>query len=146
RPKQIFFIETICPTHGLPADAWLHREQALAGGQQRCYIRFARNEDKLARAIRHGRIYWYPIMLVLSIYGRRQRPPSGSRTSKGKPAMPILEAFGPGLDRSLPATGGGAARRFPSVQMPSLEWNATVERQTARLYERIKTVIPSVEW
>src|SRR5262245_47789073 len=58
--------------------------------------------------------------------------------------MPILETFGPGLDRSLPATGG--AGRFPSVPMPSLEWNAEVERATAHLYARIKTVIPSVEW
>ena len=60
--------------------------------------------------------------------------------------MPILEAFGPGLDRSLPAAGGGAARRFPPVPMPPLEWNAAVERDTAHLYERIKTVIPAVEW
>src|SRR5690349_13932713 len=61
-------------------------------------------------------------------------------------SMPILEAFGPGLDRSLPATGGAAARRFPRVPMPPLEWNATVERDTAHLYERIKAVIPAVEW
>ena len=60
--------------------------------------------------------------------------------------MPILEAFGPGHDWSLPATGGGAARRFPSLPMPPLEWNETVERATAHLYERIKTVIPAVEW
>jgi quinolinate synthase len=60
--------------------------------------------------------------------------------------MPILETFGPGLDRSLPATGGGAARRFPPIPMPPLEWNATVERDTAHLYERIKTVIPAIEW
>jgi quinolinate synthase len=30
--------------------------------------------------------------------------------------------------------------------MPSLEWNAEVERDTAHLYERIKNVVPSVEW
>ena len=30
--------------------------------------------------------------------------------------------------------------------MPSLEWNAEVERETAHLYERIKNVVPSVEW
>jgi len=59
--------------------------------------------------------------------------------------MPILEAFGPGLDRSLPATGS-AARRFPTLPMPPLDWTATVERDTAHLYERIKTVIPAVEW
>src|SRR5690242_11207225 len=60
--------------------------------------------------------------------------------------MPILESFGPGLDQSLPPTGGEAARRFPAVPMPPLEWNETVARATAHLYERIKTVIPAVEW
>src|SRR5690242_2948276 len=60
--------------------------------------------------------------------------------------MPILESFGPGLDRSLPATGGEAARRFPRIPMSPPEWNATVARDTAHLYERIKTVIPAVEW
>ena len=30
--------------------------------------------------------------------------------------------------------------------MPALEWNAEVERETAHLYERVKNVIPSVEW
>ena len=30
--------------------------------------------------------------------------------------------------------------------MPSLEWNADVERDTAHLYERVKNVVPSVEW
>jgi quinolinate synthase len=65
---------------------------------------------------------------------------------KGAGKMPILESFGPGLDRSLPATGGEAARRFPGVPMPSLAWNEAVARDTAHLYERIKTVIPAVEW
>src|ERR1700745_563698 len=69
-----------------------------------------------------------------------------SRTSQGSRSMPILETFGPGFDRSLPATGGVAARRVPPVPMPPLEWNETVERDTAHLHERIKTVIPSVEW
>jgi quinolinate synthase len=30
--------------------------------------------------------------------------------------------------------------------MPALEWNAEVEGETAHLYERVKNVIPSVEW
>jgi quinolinate synthase len=60
--------------------------------------------------------------------------------------MPILAAFGPGLDRSLPAAGRAAANRFPPVPMPSLEWNDEVARETAHLYERIKTVVPAVEW
>src|ERR1041384_432236 len=60
--------------------------------------------------------------------------------------MPILESFGPGLDRSLPAAGSEAARRFPAVPMPPLDWNETVARDTAHLYERVKAVIPAVEW
>src|SRR5215831_10894687 len=60
--------------------------------------------------------------------------------------MPILAAFGPGRNESLPATGGSAARTFPRVAMPSLEWNDEVARETAHLYERIKTVVPAVEW
>ena len=38
------------------------------------------------------------------------------------------------------------ASRFPVLPMPSLEWNAEVARETAHLYERIKNVVPSVEW
>ncbi|MBK8007067.1 MAG: quinolinate synthase NadA [Rhizobiales bacterium] len=30
--------------------------------------------------------------------------------------------------------------------MPKLEWNAEVERETAHLYEKVKAVIPPVEW
>jgi quinolinate synthase len=60
--------------------------------------------------------------------------------------MPIVAAFGPGLDRSLPITGGDAARRFPKIPRPSLDWNDDVARETAHLYERIKTVVPAVEW
>ena len=30
--------------------------------------------------------------------------------------------------------------------MPSLEWTDEVERETAHLYERVKTVIPPIEW
>src|SRR6202162_2639759 len=60
--------------------------------------------------------------------------------------MPILAAFGPGSDQSLPAAGTTAARRFPAVPTPALDWNAEVERATAHLYERIKTVVPAIEW
>jgi len=37
-------------------------------------------------------------------------------------------------------------RRFQPVAMPSLEWSPQVEAATAHLYERVKTVIPPVEW
>src|SRR3984885_8592714 len=60
--------------------------------------------------------------------------------------MPILAAFGPGSDHALPAAGTAAARRFPSIPTPPLDWNEEVARATAHLYERIKAVVPAVEW
>jgi quinolinate synthase len=39
-----------------------------------------------------------------------------------------------------------APRRFPPVAMPSLDWTPEVEAATAHLYDRVKTVIPAVEW
>jgi quinolinate synthase len=60
--------------------------------------------------------------------------------------MPIFAAFGPGRDASLPPSRGGAARGFPVLPMPPLEWNREVERASAHLYDRIKTVVPAVEW
>ena len=38
------------------------------------------------------------------------------------------------------------ARRHRVLPMPSLEWNAQVERETAPLYARIAKVVPAVEW
>src|SRR5450432_4264766 len=38
------------------------------------------------------------------------------------------------------------ADRFPSVPMPSLEYTDEVARETAHLYERVKEVIPAIEW
>jgi quinolinate synthase len=65
-------------------------------------------------------------------------------------AMPILQAFGPSAGRApLPPPLPGAAAaalRYGVLPVPSLEWNAQVERETAHLYDRVKTVIPAVEW
>jgi quinolinate synthase len=47
------------------------------------------------------------------------------------------------LPQAAPAV---APRRFPPVAMPSLDWTPEVEAATAHLYDRVKTVIPSVEW
>ena len=59
--------------------------------------------------------------------------------------MPILETFGPSqAPTSRPA--GDASGHFPSLPMPSLAWNDEVARATAHLYERIKAVVPTVEW
>jgi quinolinate synthase len=62
--------------------------------------------------------------------------------------MPIIETFGPhgGRTPEAPRAGSAAARKFGVLRKPSLEWNETVARETAHLYERIKHVVPSVEW
>src|SRR4029453_14980586 len=65
-------------------------------------------------------------------------------------AMPILQAFGPPAGR-LPvpppaAALSVAARRFGVRPIPSLELNAQVEPPTAHLYDRVKAVIPAIEW
>ena len=38
------------------------------------------------------------------------------------------------------------ARAFAPVAMPNLAWTPEVERATAHLYEKVKSVIPPVEW
>src|SRR5688572_22734330 len=64
--------------------------------------------------------------------------------------MPILQAFGPtAVSPPVPPSTAGltaAARRFGVLPMPSLEWTEQVGRETAHLYERVKAVIPPVEW
>jgi quinolinate synthase len=63
--------------------------------------------------------------------------------------MPIAEIFGPG-DLATPDRGKPAlpARQpaLPSERRPALEWTGEVERATAHLYERVRSVIPPVEW
>src|SRR4029077_3799643 len=65
-------------------------------------------------------------------------------------AMPTLQAFGPSAGRApVPppiAGASAAARRYGVLPVPSLEWNAQVEGETAHLYDRVRTVIPPVEW
>jgi quinolinate synthase len=63
--------------------------------------------------------------------------------------MPIAGIFGPDdfatKDRGKP----GLLARQPSLsreQRPALEWNGEVERATAHLYQRVRNVIPPVEW
>jgi quinolinate synthase len=63
-------------------------------------------------------------------------------------AMPVVETVGPPMGRlsaPLPAKRT-ALSKFGVLPAPSLEWNAEVERDTAHLYERIKNVVPSIEW
>src|ERR1041384_5554134 len=63
--------------------------------------------------------------------------------------MPILETLGPTAGRppiAPPAVVTDAARRLGVLPVPSLEWNNQVAKETAHLYERVKAVIPPVEW
>ena len=61
--------------------------------------------------------------------------------------MPIIETIGPQA-RTAPkvARARKPSSRFPILPMPNLEWNEEVARETAHLYERVKNVVPSVEW
>src|SRR5471030_1828220 len=64
--------------------------------------------------------------------------------------MPIMETLGPVHARAFPPAPSAGAhealRRFGPLPAPSLEWNAQVERETAHLYERVKAVVPTIEW
>jgi quinolinate synthase len=68
--------------------------------------------------------------------------------------MPIAGIYGPD-DFGSPLHGHLAApgqRRIPpapradALPMPSLQWTPEVERASAHLYERVKAVIPPIEW
>ena len=68
--------------------------------------------------------------------------------------MPITGTYGPD-DFGNPLRGHSVAtasyrvnsiERARALPMPSLEWTPEVERDTAHLYERVKTVISPVEW
>jgi quinolinate synthase len=65
-------------------------------------------------------------------------------------ATPNFELFQPTTPAAaavIPRAGSGAAaRRLGVLPMPSLEWNEQVAKETAHLYERVKTVVPPVEW
>jgi quinolinate synthase len=64
--------------------------------------------------------------------------------------MPVVETIEPQAGRQAPPapipSGSAALARFGTLPTPKLEWNAEVERDTAHLYERIKNVVPPVEW
>jgi quinolinate synthase len=65
--------------------------------------------------------------------------------------MPILETVGVPARRIAPppAQSGresAAALRYTALPMPDLAWNAEAARATAHLYERVKRVIPAIEW
>ena len=70
--------------------------------------------------------------------------------------MPIAGIYGPEDFGSPPHRPAIVARRnptapagraaAPALPMPSLEWTPEVERATAHLYERVRSVISPVEW
>jgi len=66
--------------------------------------------------------------------------------------MPISEIYGPDDFAKLPQDRpASSVRRLPgkcgpALPRPLLEWTPEVERATAHLYDRVKHVIPPIEW
>src|ERR1700723_2755444 len=68
--------------------------------------------------------------------------------------MPITGIYGPDDFGNPPRPHSApparyhisSAERAQALPMPSLEWTPEVARDTAHLYERVKTVISPVEW
>ncbi|MGY3108948.1 quinolinate synthase [Bradyrhizobium sp. LM6.9] len=66
--------------------------------------------------------------------------------------MPLTGIYGPDDFANRPqgqviaSPRAAPARTGPPLPMPSLEWTPEVERATAPLYERVKRVIPPIEW
>jgi len=62
--------------------------------------------------------------------------------------MPMVGVFGP--EDFSHRNRGGATRPTPrearTLPTPELEWTSEIERETAHLYDRVKAVIPPVEW
>ncbi len=65
----------------------------------------------------------------------------------------LLDIRGPAKSRppvlapvSAPQGSSAAALKYGVKPMPKLEWTPEVERETAHLYKRIESVVPSVEW
>jgi quinolinate synthase len=60
--------------------------------------------------------------------------------------MPILEVLGPEIRSSGAALGAPRQRVSHELPKPPVEWGPALERETAHLYEKVKAVIPPVEW
>lgn len=74
-------------------------------------------------------------MPISAIYG----PDDLGPTTTARPGPRINPGLTPRLNRSV-------STRTRSLPKPSLEWTPEVERATAHLYERVRSVIPPVEW
>ncbi|MEA2975051.1 MAG: quinolinate synthase [Alphaproteobacteria bacterium] len=60
--------------------------------------------------------------------------------------MPLLEVVDAPMFSARAAVRTPSLRRFKPLPTPTLDWNADVERDTAHLYQRVKNVIPAIEW
>src|SRR5215472_579849 len=63
--------------------------------------------------------------------------------------MPTQQALGPFAGRASPPSHSNpttTARRDAALPMPTLEWNEQVAHDTAHLYQRVRAIIPAVEW
>ncbi|MEX0840734.1 MAG: quinolinate synthase NadA [Xanthobacteraceae bacterium] len=60
--------------------------------------------------------------------------------------MPIIDTLGPHAGPAGAPVRLHGNRQFPVLPMPGLGWNDQVARETAPLFERVKNVIPPVEW
>lgn len=66
--------------------------------------------------------------------------------------MPIAGIYGPDDFANRPqgqvtaSPRAAPARTGSTLPMPALEWTPVIERATAALYERVKHVIPPIEW
>src|SRR5690349_10197486 len=81
-------------------------------------------------------------MLTTSIdrYRREVVMQSLHSATESQPAPPA------GLPPATTPAASPALLRHGHVAMPPLTWTPEVERGTAHLYERVKSVIPAVEW
>jgi quinolinate synthase len=59
---------------------------------------------------------------------------------------PVKATGTPVTSAPVPVASAAAAHKYGIVPMPSLVWNEDVARETAHLYERIRSVVPAVEW
>ncbi len=60
--------------------------------------------------------------------------------------MQAQSLAGNSFGRAALSMPSDAVLRHGAVPMPNLAWTPEVERETAHLYEKIKSVMPSVEW
>ena len=140
----------------------------LAKPQEACYIRFARNEDK-SILLMMGRTLCNAAGRVSFRSTKLQEDAGPLRPDFSKPKYAQIEYIwvskgGYHADRwnltvptisetrftDIPVPGCAAASALPTApaRFPCRRWNGRreVERETAHLYERVKNVIPPVEW